>query len=84
MNDEPKYVRRCFLLADDYISCLHCECNYGSHEWCQVFSFPVDTDETDKNKECASKCANFVPEGMDRAKVKTPEVERWYEKDSLG
>ena len=82
-----KTIKRTFEFAKDYVSCLHCACNYGQDgksAFCQVFSFHVDDDEIDENEKRAVQCKNYIPRGMNRSKTKTPDVERWYEKDSMG
>jgi len=75
-------------LDEGYISCDMCDCCYGQNGglepvWCQVFSFRVDPENFKTNRERAKICANYVPKFMERSMVNTPEVERWYEKDSI-
>ena len=80
-------IDKTFHFVEEYVSCIHCACCYGKEEkptWCQVFSFPVDLDNIDENQKMAQKCDNWIPKGMRRDLTKTPDVERWYEKDSMG
>lgn len=77
----------------EYLSCVHCECNYSCVEkikgvisptFCQIFSFSVDPEEKERNKKRAQKCDKFVPRGLNRRWIITPEYDCWYEKDSMG
>ncbi len=86
-------VKREMIFHVDYLSCLHCACNYscihemnGLHKpvFCQVFSKNIDPKDMGGNQEQARNCPNWVPRGADRSKIITPDVERWYEKDSMG
>jgi len=73
---------------EGYVSCDMCACCYGSKGdldpcWCQIFSYPINPENFEENRKVATNCPNFVPKFMERSMVNTPEVERWYEKDSI-
>ena len=83
-----KFVVISFELDEGYISCDMCACCYGKDgdldpSFCQIFSYRKDPENFDDNRNTAMSCPNYVPKFMVRSMVKTPEVERWYEKDSM-
>ena len=86
-------IKREMTFHVDYMSCLHCACNYSCQDaiggrvnpvFCQTFSRHIDPASIEENEETARTCANWVPRGIDRSKTVVPDVERWYEKDSMG
>ena len=86
-------IKREMTFHVDYMSCFHCAANYHCKDamnnivnpvFCQVFSIPIDPSKKEENEERARQCGNWVPRGIDRSKTVVPDVERWYEKDSMG
>ena len=84
-----KHKEITLVVDEGYVSCDMCACCYGQKGsldpvWCQIKSFPVDPEEFDANRKRATSCTSYVPKFMERSMVKTPNVEQWYEKDSMG
>lgn len=73
---------------EGYVSCDMCACCYSDKGeldpvWCQIFSKPVDPNDFEHNRSIARNCSSYVPKFMERSMVNTPNVECWYEKDSI-
>lgn len=83
MSDNDNLVKRTYYFYPQYVSCLHCACNYGATSgnktFCQVFSTNIVPQEVEKNKTVARNCTHFVPDKSMRSMIKTDDYKTWYE-----
>ncbi len=80
-------IRKDMAFAADFVSCMKCACNYsmkepGPGEFCQIYGITVDPLAVAENELKASACDQWVPWGMNRNKIVTPDHKyRYEEKD---
>ena len=68
-----------------YVTCTNCGANYHAanpdeRTFCQIYSRPVEPDETEKNIVAAEACDHWVADGLDRNKVVHRDHSYSYEK----
>lgn len=76
------HIERLMRFEKGFISCTNCACNYGDKVYCQIWQHTIDPTDRVRNMERAESCVQWIPEGLDRSKVITPNVERSYETDN--
>ena len=80
-------IEKAFQLRTEFVSCVYCECAYDANNnptFCQIFSTPIKIRDIVGNEERARECDYWIPYGLPRSKIITPDIDRWYEKDSMG
>ena len=80
-----RVVRRDMAFTAGYVVCTNCECNYDAsapteRTFCQIYSTDIDPAETAANELRAEACDQWVPLGIDRNKIITPEHSYRYDK----
>lgn len=92
MNDmeAPKEPReggthqRPMTFVRGFVTCTNCAACYDvtrprEKTFCQPYSRPVDPYATEHNIAVAERCAQWVPDGVDRSMVVVPPHEYWYD-----
>lgn len=77
-------IRRDIAFASDYVTCVNCACNYNAsipteRTFCQIYSMSVDPHQVANNELRAQACDQWVPVGIDRNKMITPDHKYRYE-----
>jgi hypothetical protein len=76
--------RRDMAFLRGFVTCTNCGSNYNASNpsektFCQMYSRPVNPDDTERNIFHAEACDQWVPDGLDRSKVVTPEHRYRYD-----
>lgn len=75
--------RREMSFLREYVNCINCAANYSASTnepiFCQIFSIPIEPVATEANVHRAEACRHWVPRGLDRNKVVTPDHRHHYE-----
>lgn len=80
-----KIIRRDMAFTKGYVSCENCACNYDMQQptdgksFCQIYSMPVDPTDSERCEFMAEACDQWVPRGLDRNMVVTPNHKYRYE-----
>lgn len=73
-----------FKFLKGFVTCTNCGSNYSAQDpnspvFCQTFSVPIVPSANKENIEKAEQCLHFIPKGIDRNKVVTPNHKNHYE-----